>query len=119
MNCLDEHVFFMAGPKPMLTEFGIHQRLESCGKECVSVVTHRAIFKLGAKKLILLCLLVKNCLTVLIGVIFDSPKLTVPGIVTIFTTAELKEHLILDNLAISDLQIITATGSIASRSGNH
>ena len=24
----------MAGPKPLLTEFGIHQRLESCGKEC-------------------------------------------------------------------------------------
>ena len=29
-NRLDEPVF-MAGPKPMLTEFGIHQRLESCG----------------------------------------------------------------------------------------
>ena len=29
LNCLDELVF-MAGPKPMQTEFGIHQRLESC-----------------------------------------------------------------------------------------
>ena len=29
LNRLDEPVF-MAGPKPMLTEFGIHQRLESC-----------------------------------------------------------------------------------------
>ena len=30
LNRLDEPVF-MAGPKPMRTEFGIHQRLESCG----------------------------------------------------------------------------------------
>ena len=30
LNCLDEPVF-MAVPKPMLTEFGIHYRLESCG----------------------------------------------------------------------------------------
>ena len=29
MNRLDEPVF-MAVPKPMLTEFGIHYRLESC-----------------------------------------------------------------------------------------
>ena len=29
LNRLDEPVF-MAGPEPMLTEFGIHQRLESC-----------------------------------------------------------------------------------------
>ena len=29
LNRLDEPVF-MAGPKPMLTEFGIHHRLESC-----------------------------------------------------------------------------------------
>ena len=29
LNCLDEPVF-MAVPKPMLTEFGIHFRLESC-----------------------------------------------------------------------------------------
>ena len=29
LNCLDEPVF-MAVPKPMLTEFGIHYRLESC-----------------------------------------------------------------------------------------
>ena len=29
MNRLDEPVF-MAGPKPLLTEFGIHHRLESC-----------------------------------------------------------------------------------------
>ena len=29
MNRHDESVF-MAGPKPMLTEFGIHQRLEKC-----------------------------------------------------------------------------------------
>ena len=29
MNCLDEPVF-MAVSKPMGTEFGIHQRLESC-----------------------------------------------------------------------------------------
>ena len=31
MNRLDEPVF-MAVPKPMLNEFGIHYRLESCGK---------------------------------------------------------------------------------------
>ena len=30
LNRLDEPVF-MAVPKPMLTEFGIHYRLESCG----------------------------------------------------------------------------------------
>ena len=30
LNRLDEPVF-MAGPKPMQTEFGINQRLESCG----------------------------------------------------------------------------------------
>ena len=29
LNRLDEPVF-MAGPRPMLTEFGTHQRLESC-----------------------------------------------------------------------------------------
>ena len=29
LNRLDELVF-MAGPKPMRTEFGIHHRLESC-----------------------------------------------------------------------------------------
>ena len=29
LNRLDEPVF-MAGPKPMWTEFGIHHRLESC-----------------------------------------------------------------------------------------
>ena len=33
MNRLDEPVF-MAVPKPMLTEFGIHYRLESCGHYC-------------------------------------------------------------------------------------
>ena len=33
LNRLDEPVF-MAVPKPMLTEFGIHCRLESCGKGC-------------------------------------------------------------------------------------
>ena len=31
LNHLDEPVF-MAVPKPMLTEFGIHHRLESCGQ---------------------------------------------------------------------------------------
>ena len=31
LNRLDEPVF-MAGPKPMLTEFGVHHRLESCGE---------------------------------------------------------------------------------------
>ena len=31
LNRLDEPVF-MAGPKSMLTEFGIHHRLESCGQ---------------------------------------------------------------------------------------
>ena len=31
LNRLDEPIF-MAGPKPMQTEFGIHPRLESCVK---------------------------------------------------------------------------------------
>ena len=48
--------------------------------------------------------------TMLTGVIFQSLKLTVPGMETISTRAELKEHSILDHLAISDLQIVTATG---------
>ena len=34
-------------------------------------------------------------------------ELTVPGMETVFTRAEMKEHSILDNLIISDLQIIT------------
>ena len=46
------------------------------------------------------------------GNILES-ELTVPGKETIFTRAEMKEHSILDNLAISDLQIITES----SRSG--
>ena len=29
LNCLDEHIFVVV-PKPLLTEFGIHYRLESC-----------------------------------------------------------------------------------------
>ena len=33
--CLDEPVF-MAGPKPMRTEFGIHLGLESCGGAIIS-----------------------------------------------------------------------------------
>ena len=46
------------------------------------------------------------------GNILES-ELTVPGRETIFTRARMKEHSILDNLAISDLQIITES----SRSG--
>ena len=38
LNRLDEPVF-MAVPKPMLTEFGIHHRLESC--------VHSGVFSLG------------------------------------------------------------------------
>ena len=34
LNRLDEPVF-MAGPKPMLTEFGIHYRLESCATNSI------------------------------------------------------------------------------------
>ena len=33
LNRLDEPIF-MAVPKPMLTEFGIHYRLESCVVDC-------------------------------------------------------------------------------------
>ena len=32
LNRLDEPIF-MAGPKPMRTEFGIHLRLESCVRD--------------------------------------------------------------------------------------
>ena len=35
LNRLDEPVF-MAGPKPMQTEFGIHYRLESCDEQSFS-----------------------------------------------------------------------------------
>ena len=52
-------------------------------------------------------------LSVLIrGDILQS-ELTVPGMEIIFTRAEMKEHSIMDNLATSDLQIITES----SRSG--
>ena len=34
LNRLDEP-FFMAVPKPLLTEFGVHYRLESCGLLCL------------------------------------------------------------------------------------
>ena len=37
LNRLDEAVF-MAGPKPMLTEFGIRQRLESCGSNSIDIL---------------------------------------------------------------------------------
>ena len=37
LNCLDEPGF-MAVPKPMLTEFGIHYRLGSCVKEMGLVI---------------------------------------------------------------------------------
>ena len=37
-NRLDERVF-MAGPKPMRIEFGIHHRLESCAQE-ISLKRH-------------------------------------------------------------------------------
>ena len=46
----------------------------------------------------------------LTGVIYESLNLTVPGMESISTRAELKEQSILDHLAISDLQIITASG---------
>ena len=35
LNRLDEPVF-MAGPKPMRTEFGIHYRLESCEEDFIA-----------------------------------------------------------------------------------
>ena len=40
LNRLDEPVF-MAWPKPILTEFGIHQRLESC--EALSSIAKLAL----------------------------------------------------------------------------
>ena len=39
-NRLDEPIF-MAVPKPMLTELGIHHRLESCGKKVQRQVGNR------------------------------------------------------------------------------
>ena len=47
---------------------------------------------------------------VLTGVIFKVSERPDPGMETISTRAQLKEHSILDNSAISDLEIITATG---------
>ena len=38
-------------------------------------------------------------------------EVTVPGRETIFIRAEMREHSILDNLAISDLQIITESST--------
>ena len=39
LNRLDEPVF-MAVPKPMLTEFDIHYRLESCGSYFFDIAQH-------------------------------------------------------------------------------
>ena len=60
---------------------------------------HRAMFKSGGQLLSVLCRC--NLLEI---------DLTVPGMETIFTKAEMKERSILDNLAISNLQIITESG---------
>ena len=47
LDCLDEPVF-MAVPKPMLTEFGIHHRLESCvlfiGRPHAEILREGALF---------------------------------------------------------------------------
>ena len=43
---LDEPVF-MAGPKPMRTEFGIHQRLESCGIYYITQYVFVAVLQLS------------------------------------------------------------------------
>ena len=45
---LDEPVF-MAGPKPMRTEYGIHQRLESCADH----KNHDELFSVLAKNTII------------------------------------------------------------------
>ena len=37
LNRLDEPIF-MAGPKPLRTEFGIHLRLESCAKFSIAYI---------------------------------------------------------------------------------
>ena len=55
LNRLDEPVF-MAVPKPLLTEFGIHYRLESCGLLCITC-------KKSSKKLKNEGLLFKLCTT--------------------------------------------------------
>ena len=46
LNRLDEPVF-MAGPKPMRTESGIHLRLESCEvyKQCLLNITKKSVLK--------------------------------------------------------------------------
>ena len=67
-------------------------------------VTHRAMFKLGSKKLFVLCLLVKNvpALTALTGVILKSLK-KLPGTWIGFVgTSHIIKHTILSILAISD-----------------
>ena len=59
LNCFDEPVF-MAGPKPMLTEFDIDHRLESCAYQIeerhlvpfafcgrkITCLPHRGVFAL-------------------------------------------------------------------------
>ena len=50
LNRLDEPIF-MAGPKPMRTEFGIHLRLESCGHQYIQSRLHPLV-----KMLLILCL---------------------------------------------------------------
>ena len=74
--------------------------------------SYRAMFKLGAKIFfLLLCLLFKNMPAVysVDRCNFEGLKLIGPGIETICIRAQLKEHSIVDRLAVSDLQII-ATG---------
>ena len=93
-----------------LTPGGTAYLVQSIGQ--LFTTSHRAMFKLGAKHSFFYVsrLRIYQLFTVLTGVIFESMKVTVPGMETISTRAELKGHSILNNLAISDLQIITSTG---------
>ena len=50
LNRLDEPVF-MAVPKPMLTEFGIHYILESCGIHCKTCLREKRVELNKNKKL--------------------------------------------------------------------
>ena len=52
LNRLDEPIF-MAGPKPMRTEFGIHQGLESCASDYSTLTERNDMHEIGKAPCIL------------------------------------------------------------------
>ena len=54
LNRPDEHII-MAGPKPMLTEFGMHHRLESCEANFMANVVVKRIISIALPDILGAC----------------------------------------------------------------